>query len=420
MRSNNNSSAGRPFTKEELRTKTFALPYAFRPNTSTTTTAPPSAKRARGGGSSKEEETEGRRAKRPGPVAKGAPHLSVAATSSWVCFSSGAREPLRFLSNFSDALFTVQWPADVAAIPPALRGRRATYRTAENAFQALRACNLESARAFEIDGLLSNLDAAFSFFPVVTGRGAEFTRVDMRDVKTSYWGARRCSGILPKMVADLPPQVSKAAFGLDLVATHAPGAASRNVWLPILMAKFTQSAPHRHALLGTGNAPLVEQGRFPDPKQFWSAYVDRVTDRLVGTNRMGVILGDVRARLRLLHTMTPRPPPPSRLLPQYYARPTVEATEEEEETTEAPAYDSEEEASVTASSVAEVDFDFLALPMQQRAPPMPRLVAVAPPSLPPSSSWLKDAEGRGGFQGPCFEAIAAQEPCHEYFMGLQP
>ena len=236
----------------------------------------------------------------------------------FVPFSSTSAMPLRFLSNFSDAEFTMTWPSPPSAmpgIPEHMRGRTATYDTSEHAFQALRSLDLESARAFEKGGLFSGY-RAFARWPAKIGSKGGLPYVatieDLREKKERYWGKRGCSGITPKMAVNLPPSVLKAHWGVSIAPAHHHGRTFADqllVWRPILMAKFEQNPRHRAALLPRPSSPLlfVERGRFRDPAQYWSAYYQHQSGEgmppiIIGGNMMGRLITETR---RLIIMMTP-------------------------------------------------------------------------------------------------------------------
>ena len=221
----------------------------------------------------------------------------------FVVFGAGAGPALRPLSNLADAPLVHTWPAEAAPwVPPHLRGRTAAYPSSEHAFQALRSLDLATARAFESGGALDVRadDAVLAAFPRARGK-TRFERVDLRAKVAAYWGRRGCLGIVAKMAVCLPPAVAAAALGLRLGPQH-PDAGAAALWVPLLLAKFAgpQGAAHRARLLACPeDALLVEGGRFRDPRQYWSAYVDRAAGCLIGHNRMGALLGRVRLHLRL-------------------------------------------------------------------------------------------------------------------------
>ena len=226
---------------------------------------------------------------------------AAAAAVVYVPLGSGTR--LRLLSNFSDAPYELTWPTTNDLIPAHLAGVTAVYPSSEHAYQALRSLNRATAHQFERGGCLSDW-SVYAAWPVLTSSSsASFKRVDMAEAKRKFWGeARGCIGIIAKMAVGLPPRVAKEALGLDLI----PPASDRrltleqdlSVWLPILTAKYRANPPHRRALLGTGTGTvLVESGRFRKPEQYWTAYIDKEANTLIGLNRMGSLMRIVRALL---------------------------------------------------------------------------------------------------------------------------
>jgi predicted NAD-dependent protein-ADP-ribosyltransferase YbiA (DUF1768 family) len=226
-------------------------------------------------------------------------------------FSSGSSAPRRWLSNLADAPLTLTWPmggggGEVDAVPVHMRGATATYDSAEHAYQALHSLDAQTAREFESGGRVS-MDV-FRAFPVVKGSSKaanpQFKVVDMHDKKEAHWGRQKgCRGIAAKMVANLPPAVAAAALGLNMMgralAVRDTFAAQYALWRPIHVAKFTQN-PHIDAVLrATAPTLLVEQGRFRQSAQYWSAFIDKTASspgapRLIGRNMMGLLLTAVR------------------------------------------------------------------------------------------------------------------------------
>ena len=223
-------------------------------------------------------------------------------------FSSGSSAPRRWLSNLADAPLTLTWPAggDVDAVPVHMRGATATYDSAEHAYQALHSLDAQTAREFESGGRVS-MDV-FRAFPVVKGSSKaanpQFKVVDMHDKKEAHWGRQKgCRGIAAKMVANLPPAVAAAALGLNMMgralAVRDTFAAQYALWRPIHVAKFTQNPRIDAVLRATAPTLLVEQGRFRQSAQYWSAFIDKTASspgapRLIGRNMMGLLLTAVR------------------------------------------------------------------------------------------------------------------------------
>jgi predicted NAD-dependent protein-ADP-ribosyltransferase YbiA (DUF1768 family) len=174
-----------------------------------------------------------------------------------------------------------------------MHGRTASYASSEHAYQALRSLNLATAREFELGGSITM--EVFRTWPV--GKGVI---KDIYEQKQAYWGERRCRGIAPKMISNLSPGVAKQVFGLDLSAHESREGsleAELLIWRPILVAKFTQHLPMLSVLKDTAPALLVEAGRFPNPSQYWSAYLEKAENKLIGKNMMGRILTTVREEL---------------------------------------------------------------------------------------------------------------------------
>lgn len=209
-----------------------------------------------------------------------------------VTFHSGSSGPVRWLSNLADAPLTLTWPESV--VPRHMRGRTASYASSEHAYQALRSLNDRTAREFELGGSITM--EVFRTWPV--GKGVVVK--DVYEQKHAYWGERKaCRGIAAKMISNLAPSVAKEVFGLDLSPREGrpDGAleAELLIWRPILLAKFAQHPPMLQALLRTAPAALVEFGRFRNPTQYWSAFVDG--PRLIGKNMMGRLVSAVRDEL---------------------------------------------------------------------------------------------------------------------------
>ena len=84
--------------------------------------------------------------------------------------SSSLKSGLYLLSNFAPTEFTLTWPAydkEGDDFPVFLKGRTCTYATAEHAYQATAAMDLETAKQFEKGGCVS-MDA-FRRWPVASG-----------------------------------------------------------------------------------------------------------------------------------------------------------------------------------------------------------------------------------------------------------
>ena len=167
------------------------------------------------------------------------------------CSSASKESGNYILSNFAATKFVMKWPAtnadasgDAVKIPSWLLGRECAYDTSENAYQALRAGNIESAKMFESGGTVSM--EIFRGWPVETRNG--ITRQDVYDEKMKQWG-KKGPGIAAKMVSNLAVGIARVAFEMALRPKEESGVVAR-----------------RNILLKTGPAPS------PDPEKMKTGF----------------------------------------------------------------------------------------------------------------------------------------------------
>lgn len=226
-----------------------------------------------------------------------------------ICFGSGTT--LRELSNLSSALMLMKWPSE-PWVPAHLVGKEGWYASAEHAYQCL-VCSEDagSAKQFEVGGSVS-MAGVYDSFPQYVPGGEKGAKSNPRnyvpkcmDSKRKHWEKLKCVGIAPKVVSNMPPLVAKAFYRVNINARKTriderhSFKVQLSIWRPILKAKFTQNPGHFKQLKQTKGRLLVEFGRFRNPNQYWSAFVEKPTEPngcicLFGRNVMGRILTKVR------------------------------------------------------------------------------------------------------------------------------
>ena len=182
----------------------------------------------------------------------------------FIYFGSGMNREMSKLSNFCACEFDFmehRWPSS------------------EHAFQAILKVDPSDWGRFSVGGDLSVLG----------------------EDKVKYWGAKKNGklamvGIVAKMAVKNPEKLNlkivvKSPFKFD------------ELFLRILMAKYTQCEDQRSVLLGTGNKQLIEFSRsakresLKGKSPFWAGLVDKETGVMYGQNMQGELHMAVRRRL---------------------------------------------------------------------------------------------------------------------------
>mgnify|MGYP007125099313 CR=1 FL=1 len=191
-------------------------------------------------------------------------------TETIISFNSGAKHPHFKLSNFS-------------ACPEGVLHQNIMYPSAEHAFQAYRFPQEMRESLFSVHSDIAELSHK-SFAAV--GVPMKHTEKKMK-----YWGKKNMVGILAKMKAN-------RLDGRKLTHLECECA-----FVDILLAKYSKNEEHRSALLGTGDAFLLEFVRSSVANfkkrgtiERWGGMLEE--RRICGHNQQGALQMHVRSLIR--------------------------------------------------------------------------------------------------------------------------
>lgn len=198
------------------------------------------------------------------------------AISNAVYFGSGAKGPLKWLSNFA-----------AVEHPKGLLFKRRRFRTAEHAYQSLKV-HAKDRHRLEVSGDLGELDA-----------------LELIGKKRNHWDPKKgpvLAGIVAKLVTK-DKYSKKLEQPLRLLPKkEVPLGELEPLWDEILLAKVRACPTFKEVLLASGRSTLVEfdkgakreadAGREP----FWTGLVKDGT--LYGKNWMGKRMMLLRKHLR--------------------------------------------------------------------------------------------------------------------------
>jgi predicted NAD-dependent protein-ADP-ribosyltransferase YbiA (DUF1768 family) len=193
--------------------------------------------------------------------------------------------------ELADRRIVIQWPTRVSALSPFMWGHVGVYRTAEHAFQATRALDLDSAMLMEYDGPFSN--------PRVLAKWPhEGKRVDCRKEVLAKIKSKGCLllGQIAQMAARVPEETAMETWGLRLGRAMNPDQVT-SVWTFIMKQKFLLGSSQAQILLSTKDAQLVCHNPEATLLSFKTARVDPVSQTVIGLNTAGKCLMTVRADL---------------------------------------------------------------------------------------------------------------------------
>jgi predicted NAD-dependent protein-ADP-ribosyltransferase YbiA (DUF1768 family) len=170
-----------------------------------------------------------------------------------------------------------------------------TYPSAEHGFQAQK-FHPSVRHLFSSTGVFGDPTNNFqrgwtAYFDAKTPRGDNITKVLQ---KMKYYAKKNTFGVLAKMVNNLSRKPGKMELlGLRPNLEWDFNDAHESFWLEILRSKFTNPTM-RSALLGTGDAYLIEYQKFEKKKgtsvdhvDFYTAYYNESTGECVHCNEPG-------------------------------------------------------------------------------------------------------------------------------------
>jgi predicted NAD-dependent protein-ADP-ribosyltransferase YbiA (DUF1768 family) len=184
----------------------------------------------------------------------------------------------------------IQWPLRVTAVQPFMHGVTAVYRTAEHAFQAMRASDLNSARQMESPrGRFDDAGAVLAKWPL----GEEDKTEDVRNrmVPDNF-----LMGTIAKMAGKVSTKRAMQEWDLcldrDLTVDQMTA-----LWTYILKHKFLLGSKQAHALMSTGSALLINYHEEATATSIKYATYDPIQKQVVGGNMMGKCLMTIRKDL---------------------------------------------------------------------------------------------------------------------------
>ena len=173
-----------------------------------------------------------------------------------LCFASNAKPPFHMLSNYFEC------PVEVGGV---------CYNSSEARYQATFAGNAATQEACAQGGAFATLD----FLP---------------ERKRKYWSKKRMVGMAVKMATSMFNEVASKYRFVKRKLTYEE---ARDIWAPILRAKYAPGSDLARLLQGTGDRLLLERVRFKG-----STWGGRVKDGEVeGGNWMGKLLMERRDEL---------------------------------------------------------------------------------------------------------------------------
>ena len=217
--------------------------------------------------------------------------VSTEMTEQKVLLYNGKLNP--YLCNEYEIMqrrLVITWPFRVTAVQPFMHGITAVYRTAEHAFQAMRASDLNSARQMESPrGRFDDAGAVLAKWPL----GEDDKTEDVRDkmIPDNF-----LMGTIAKMAGKVSTKRTKQAWdlclGRDLTIEQMTA-----LWTYILKHKFLLGSKQAHALMSTGSALIVNHHEEATATSIKYATYDTLTKQVVGGNMMGKCLMTIRKDL---------------------------------------------------------------------------------------------------------------------------
>jgi predicted NAD-dependent protein-ADP-ribosyltransferase YbiA (DUF1768 family) len=186
----------------------------------------------------------------------------------------------------------VEWPY-IRAVPPFMRGYVGAYRTAEHAYQAMRACDYESAMQMEIGG-------TFDDYSVLERWPSTDDDAKTESIRGTVDEGQSMTGALAKMASRVHCSRAKAVWGLQLGRRWDEGD-SNLLWEVILKAKFPLTSLQAEALIASGDALIVNskpQSSNVNAVSVEYGCYDTESGQVVGRNMGGRRLMTLRADLQ--------------------------------------------------------------------------------------------------------------------------
>jgi predicted NAD-dependent protein-ADP-ribosyltransferase YbiA (DUF1768 family) len=208
-----------------------------------------------------------------------------------VRFGSGAAgESGVILSNFYGPIELVVSETAAAVLrehcPHVRAGDR--FTSSEHAWQAIKAQDEQSYRAFTAEGALAR--ATLPVFERIYHPHLEVAARKLR-----WWTRRPTVGIVSKLATKRERterlQLRLRFTGAEELTTFT-AAQERAIWLAILRCKLDGCDEFRKALRDTGDAHLLEMAR--SARDHWGGYLCKQTGHILGGNAMGRYLMELR------------------------------------------------------------------------------------------------------------------------------
>ena len=201
------------------------------------------------------------------------------------------------LQEIEGFALNIEWPRR-RMVAPFMWGHKAAYRTAQHAFQAMRANDLPSAREFELRGVFDDY-SVLEKWPMA--KGLHDTR-NIRDPKLEKAGM---IGVVAMLAGDVAVERARAVWGLEMGRRWDESDTCR-LWEIILKAKFPLGSDQATYLVSTAPRYLLNHNANATENSRQYGRFDAQTKRLVGANMAGVFLMTLRKDLQ---DEQPRPPP---------------------------------------------------------------------------------------------------------------
>jgi len=167
----------------------------------------------------------------------------------------------------------------------------AIFSSSEALWQALKARNVFTFRAFTADGRFGQWSLVF--FEAVYG-------ATIAADKLKFWRGCDAVGIVAKLASNpaYRKKLGLAAEDLDYAREHLDPGIEQSVWLTILKLKFQQNSRNRECLIGTGVSTLIEFEKSAQRSgSHWGGLVSKKDGLFYGENVMGRYLMLVRDML---------------------------------------------------------------------------------------------------------------------------
>jgi predicted NAD-dependent protein-ADP-ribosyltransferase YbiA (DUF1768 family) len=226
-----------------------------------------------------------------------------------VQFKANFRKPACYLSNF-------------AVVDSGVTYEGITYPSVEHAYQAQK-FSPESRKMFSKTGIYGNPTDNFhqgwvAYFTAKTPNGKNIMGEVEKKKRSDYAiDKNRTMGVLAKMVNTLSRKETKRERKIDVLHLRSTPFnfqdAHEKLWLELLRSKY-EDPMMREALMGTGDAYLIEFQLKKDKIDFYTAYYDKSAKNCAhcnepACNSMGKLLMKIRDEIRGIHAARPAASP---------------------------------------------------------------------------------------------------------------